>query len=76
MPGAIGFLILMKSMFERAFSKLTTHLVTRSSHGLISKQKTVRFLLEELCLAVKGFIGLLVGTRARGLHPQGVLICG
>ena len=45
-------------------------------NSLISKQKTVRFLLEELCLAVKGFIGLLVGTRARGLHPQGVLICG
>ena len=72
----IGFLILIQSMFESAFSKKTTHLVTRSSHGLISKEKTARFLLEGLCSAFKGFIGLLVGTRTRGLHAQEALICG
>ncbi len=62
-------------MFERAFLKKTTHLVTRYSYGLISKEKTVRFLLEELRSAVKGFMERLVGTRARGLHAQEALIC-
>ena len=68
----------MQSMFERAFSKYATHLVTRSSHGLICKAKTVRYLLDELCSAVKGFIGILTCQCARGVQLSGwfALICG